>query len=103
LTTSRPHGRRLDCQATRPFHEIEFQVDEFGRAEGEGLGSHPDHAVAQTPLQRSDRLPLQPIERIAGRMRLRNDAAAKPLAPVFVMAGRAGEIELTDAAPEEAP
>ena len=30
---SRPHGRRLDRHAARPPHQVELEVDEFGRAE----------------------------------------------------------------------
>src|SRR5437870_11988090 len=50
--------------------------------------------VSQPPLQRSKCLPFEPIERISGRMALRDRGAGKLLAPIVVVALRAGEIEL---------
>ena len=101
MAASRPHRRRLHRQAARPLPQVKLQVDEFRRAEGERLGPHPNHAVAQAPLQRTNRLPFQPIERISGRVRLRDDAAAEALALIVIVVGGAGQVELADPALEE--
>ena len=53
----------------------------------------PDHAVAQPPLQRAERLPFQPVDRIAGRMRLRDRVPASSC-PSCRRGIGAGEIEL---------
>ena len=74
-----PHRRRLDRQAARAPHQEQLEVDEFGRAVGIGLGAHADQAIAQPPLQRAEALPFEPIERIAGRMRLRDRRAGELL------------------------
>src|SRR5712675_2292123 len=79
---SRPHRRGLHLHPARTPHQIEFEIDIFRRTERIGLGAHPDDAVAQPSLQRSERLPFQPIERIAGRMPLRHRRSGELLAPV---------------------
>src|SRR5207302_8208316 len=45
-------------------------------------------------LQRAEALPFEPIDRIAGRVRLRHDAAGELLAPVVVVALRARHVDL---------
>ena len=50
------------------------------------LRAHADEAVAQPALERAQALPLQPVERIAGRVRLRDDVAGELAAPVVVVA-----------------
>src|SRR5512132_1508036 len=91
---SRPYGRGVDEHAARAPHEVELEVHQRGVAVLVRLRPHADQAVAQTPLQRAERLPLEAIERIAGRMRLRDDAAGQPAAPVVVVAVAAGQVEL---------
>ena len=71
----RTNRRRLDGETAGAPHEIQFEVDLLSRAIGIGLGAHPNHAVAQSPLQRSQILPFQPVERIARGMRLRQRGA----------------------------
>jgi site-specific DNA recombinase len=43
---SRPHRRGLDFHAARPPHQIEFEINIFGRVDRIGLGTHPDETVA---------------------------------------------------------
>src|SRR2546425_10035322 len=64
------------------------------RARGIGDRAHSEQAVAQSPLQRSERLPFEAIERISGWVALRDRGAGELLAPVVVVALRTGEIEL---------
>src|SRR6516164_1946180 len=92
--TSRPHGRSLDLHSAGTPHQIKLEIDIFRRAVCKSLGAHADQAVAQPPLQRSQRLPFQPVERIAVGMSLRNRRARELSSPIIVVAGGAGEIEL---------
>ena len=94
----RPDRRRLEFQALGALHEVELQRDIFRCIERPGFGADSDQAVAQPSLQRTQRLPFQPIDRIAGRMRLGNDDARQLLAGIVVVADGAGEIELALAA-----
>src|SRR5471032_1239562 len=64
------HRRRLDRHAARARHQIKFQLDQFRRAVIIGLGADSADAAAQPALQRTERLPLQPVEWIAGRVSL---------------------------------
>src|SRR5690606_17368884 len=102
-SASWPHPWRLDGKAFGARHQVKLEIDEFGRAEAERLRPYADHAVAQPPLQRADRLPFRAVDRIAGRMRLRDGAAAKALAPVVVVARGAGEVELPHPPLEQLP
>ena len=86
--------RRLHRHARGPRHQIKLQLDQFRRAVIIGLRADAGDAGAQPPLQRSQRLPLQPIDRIAGRMRLRDRRSRELLVPIVVMAIGAAEIEL---------
>ena len=90
----RPHRRRFDLEAAGAPHQVELELDVLRRPVGIGLRPHSDHAVAQPPLQRAEALPFQPIERIAVRVRLRDRRGGEFLAPVVVVALRAGEVEL---------
>ena len=89
------YGRRFYRHAAGTPHQIKFQVDVFRSAIFVVFRAHPDHTVAKSPLQRTEALPFQSIDRIAGRMRLRNKIASEPLASIVGMALIAGEIELT--------
>src|SRR5262245_6680961 len=91
---SRPHGRALHWHAPRAPHEECLQCQELRRAVTIAFRPHADHAIAQPPLQRSQRLPFEPIEGIAGRMSLRHGDAGKLAAPVVAVAVRAGKVEL---------
>src|SRR5215472_4523802 len=91
---SRPHAGRLDRHAARALHQKQLERDVVRRAEVEGFGPHAGDAVAHPPLLRADALPLEPIDRIPGRMRLWHDVAGELLAPVVVVALRAGHVDL---------
>jgi hypothetical protein len=66
-----------------------------------GVGA--EEAVAQPPLDRSEALPFEAVDRVSGGMRLGNHAAGEVLAPVVVVAPGAGEVELALAAVEGFP
>src|SRR5262249_11677612 len=89
-----PHARRLDGHAAGALQQEKLGRDVFGRAEFERLGPHADDAVAQAALQRAEALPFEPVDRVAGRMRLRHDVAGKLLAPVVVVALGARHVDL---------
>ena len=89
-----PHRRRLHRHAAGTRHQIELEFDQFRRAVVVRLGANAREAGAQAALQRSQRLPLQPVQRIAGRMSLRDRRSRQPLVPIVVVAVAAGEIEL---------
>src|SRR5882724_1765138 len=91
---SRANRRRLDRHVFRARHQIKLEFDKFRRAVVESLGAHADHAIAQAALQRSERLPLEAIERIAGWVGLRDRRSGQMFVPIVVMAIRATEIEL---------
>src|SRR6266508_3670436 len=69
-------------------------MHELGGAVFIRLGANPDETVAQPPLERAEPLPLQPVERVPGRVPLRNDVAREPPSPVVVVTVAAGQIEL---------
>src|SRR4029077_17295686 len=98
---SRPHRGRVHRHAAGAPHQKRLERDRVRRAERVSLGAQAEQAVAQPPLQRPEALPLQPIDRISGWMRLRDHAAGKLLAPVVVVTLRAGQIELSLAAFEQ--
>src|SRR4029077_2566233 len=58
------------------------------------LRANPDQTVAQPPLERAETLPFEPVDWIAGRMRLRDRVAGQTLAPGIVVTLAAGEVEL---------
>ena len=74
--------------------KIKLQLHEVQRIVRERLGAHANHAVADTALERTHRLPLKPIFRIAVGMALRDDASAQALPCQIIVTLRAGEIEL---------
>src|SRR6266850_6567233 len=98
-----PNGGRLDLHSPRTPHQEELQIDEFCGAEVGHLRADPGETVAQPPLERPQALPLQAVQRVSGRVRLRDDAAGEALAPVVVVALGAGEVELALAAMEGFP
>src|SRR5436190_6903163 len=93
--TSRTHGGGLDLHALCPPHEEKLEIHQLRRAELVRFRPHADQAVPQAALERADVLPLEAVDRIAGRMRLRDDAAGEVLARVLVVALGAGKIDLT--------
>src|SRR6202795_2048025 len=93
-SNSRSHRRRLDRQSPRARHQIKLELDQFRRAVVVSLGADAGDAVAQAALQRTQRLPLQPVERIAGRLSLGDCRAGEVLVPIVVVAIGAAEIEL---------
>src|SRR5437762_77636 len=92
--SSRAHRRRLGGHAPSAPHQIQFEFDQLRRTESVRLGADAADAGAQAALQGAERLPLQSVKRISGRVRLRDGRAGKALIPIVVMAVRAGEIEL---------
>ena len=46
-----PHRRRFHLHPARAPHQVKLHVHILRRAIGVGLRAHPDHAVAQPPLQ----------------------------------------------------
>src|SRR3954469_3729576 len=98
---SGPHRWRLHRHFSRARHQIELELDEFRRAVVVSLGAYAADATAQAPLQRAERLPFEPVKRIAGRVALRNRRTGKALVPVVVMAIRAGKIKLALALHEQ--
>src|SRR5262245_41794563 len=97
----RTYRRALHRHAARAPHEEELERHVFRRAVLVGLRAHADQAVAQPPLQRAEVLPFQPVERIAGRVALRDHVADESLAPLVVVALRTGEVELALARAEQ--
>src|SRR5258708_2420535 len=95
LFRSGPDGGDFEGEAAGAPHQIHFEVDVFRRPIGEGLGPHADEAIAEPPLHRAQGLPLQAVERIPRRMRLRHRGAGELLAPIVVVALGAGEVELS--------
>jgi len=91
---SGPDRGRLQRHPARAPHQVELEVHEFLRAIGVRFRAHADEAVAQPALQRAETLPLQPVDRVSGRMRLRDGVSDELLAPVVVVALRTGKIEL---------
>src|SRR5258708_243383 len=91
---SRPSRRRLDRHAVGARHQVKFELDQFRRAVIKSLGAEAGHAAAQPALQRAERLPFQPVDRIAGRLSLRDRRSCKMLVPIVVVAIRASQIEL---------
>ena len=91
------HGRTAGASTGMPLRarlQVELELDQFRRAVIVGLGADAGDAGAQPPLQRPQRLPLQPVERIAGRVRLGDRRSRKALVPIIVVAIAAAEIEL---------
>src|SRR5260221_5574738 len=78
-------------------------MEEVGSAESGRLRGNAGGEVAKPPLERPQALPLQAVQRVSGRVRLRDDAAGEALAPVVVVALGAGEVELALAAMEGFP
>ena len=99
----RADGRGFDRETAGAPSEKEFEIDDFRRVVRVGFGAHADQAIAQPPPQRAQALPFEAVERIAGRMRLRDRRAAQTLAPIVVMALRAGQVQLALAALENLP
>ena len=54
----RPHGGHFHGHASRTPHEIQLEFDQLWRAIGIRCCAHPGEATPETPLKRSDTLPL---------------------------------------------
>src|SRR5260221_11039383 len=78
-------------------------MEEVGSAESGRLRGNAGGEVAKPPFERPQALPLQAVQRVSGRVRLRDDASGEALAPVVVVALGAGEVELALAAMEGFP
>src|SRR5262245_2388780 len=100
-TESWPDPRRLHLQPAGAPHQVEFECHLLGRAELVGIGAHADPAIAPPRLPGAEALPFQPVDRVAGGMRLRDGVARQDLAPVVVVALAARQIELALAAVEQ--
>ena len=77
-------GQNLHRNAPRTPHQVGLQRDQFRRAVGKRLGAHADHAVAQAALERTQRLPFEAIERITGRVPLRQGDAGELLVSYII-------------------
>src|ERR1700730_1054843 len=92
---SRAHRGGIHRHAAGPLHQVEFEGDGLRSAIFEGLRAHAGHAAAQSALQRAEALPFEAIDRVTGRVPLRNYAAGEALAPVVVVALAARQVQLT--------
>src|SRR5262249_47413606 len=90
----RPDRWSFDRHAVGARHQIELERDQLRRAIIVSLRADAGNAAAQAAFQRAERLPLQPVLGIAGRMSLRDCRSGKALVPVVVVAIGAGEVEL---------
>ena len=99
----RADGRGFDREPAGAPSKKQFEIDDLGCVAGIGFGPHSGKAFAQAPPYRSECLPFQAIQRIPGRVRLRDRRAGKTLSPILVMARRAGQVQLTLAALEDRP
>src|SRR3954463_9644155 len=88
------HGRRVHLHAARATHQVELKLDQLGRTIAVGFGANAEQAVAQSPFERAERLPFEAVHRVAGRMSLRDGAAAELPSGVVVVALRARHVEL---------
>src|SRR5262249_27087360 len=91
---SGPDGGRVHQHPARAPHQEELEVDEFGRAELIRLGANADEAIPEASLERAHALPLEAIERVSGRVGLRDRVARELLSPVVVVTLCAREIQL---------
>src|SRR6185503_8720280 len=91
---SRANRRRLELHPACAPHQVELELDELLRSVRVGLGAHADVTVAQPPLQRTHPLPLEPVDRIPGRVRLRDCVAGELDSETIVVALRARKIQL---------
>src|SRR5262249_50515551 len=69
-----PRGR-LHRHPARAPHQVEFEIDQLRRAKVIWLRAESGETVAKAPFQRAEALPFEPVERITGRVRLRDDVA----------------------------
>src|SRR6266849_1277701 len=98
---SGPDGGRLERHPRRAPHQVELEIDELGRAVFIRFRADSDQTVAQPSLERAESLPLQPVDRVPRRVRLRDDVAREPPSPVVVVTLAAGQVELALAAMED--
>src|SRR5947208_13959352 len=94
LASSRPDGRRVHRHAARAPNQVELEIDELLGTIVVRRRADADETIAQPTLERAEALPLEAVERVPGRMRLRNDVARELPSPVVVVALRAREVEL---------
>src|SRR5262245_56221107 len=93
--TSRAYRRGLDFQPICAPRHVEFELNELDCTVRICLRAHSDQAITEAPLQGPKLLPLQPIHRVSGRLRLRNNVSSHALPPVIIVTLRAGNIELS--------
>ena len=72
--TGAPLGFRSEDHERATSNKVPRNI--FCRAIVIWLRAHSDDAVAQASLQRADGLPFELIERVASRMRLRDEATS---------------------------
>src|SRR6267143_867937 len=95
--SSAPHGRRFDRQPVGAPHEEQLELEHRVGPVGRQLGVQAEHARPDPALERAHLLPLQAISRVAVRLPLAQRLGAQVLAPVLLVAMRAGEIHLAAA------
>src|SRR5262249_45092299 len=81
---SGPHTRGVQRHAPGAPHQKRFKRNHFRRVARIKLGALSKQTIAQAPLQGSEALPLQSVDRITGWVRLRDGAAGELLAPIVV-------------------
>ena len=93
--TAAPRARK--AAVLRPLREIQLQRHQIVGAERRLFGSHTVEAGTQPPLHGAQCLPLQPIRRPSIGLPLAHGFREQGLAPVPVVAMRAGQVHLADA------
>src|SRR5882762_5745897 len=97
IASSAPHGGRFDRQPVGAPHEEQLELQRRVGPVRWQLGVQAEHARPDPALERAHLLPLEAISRIAVRLPLAQRLGAQALAPVLLMAVRAGEIHLAAA------
>src|SRR2546426_6962170 len=92
-----PHGGRFDRQPVGAPDEEQLKLAHRVGAVRRQLGVQAEHAGPDAALERTHLLPLQAISRVAVRLPLAQRLGAQVVAPVLLVAVRAGEIHLAAA------
>ena len=92
--TSWANRRSFDPKSVGSPRHVEFELDVLDCTIRIWLRTHSNQAIAQATLQRANLLPLQSIDWVSSRLRLRNDVSSQALAPVVIVTLRTGHIEL---------
>src|SRR5581483_1557702 len=91
---SAPHAGRLDREPLRPPREIELELRELGRALGRHRRTDAEEARAKPPLERSERLPFEPVRRPRVAVSLADRLGEQTPAGVLLVTARARQVHL---------